>query len=101
MKVTNSSTSTSLFSSEPISYVVSNYLANNNPKEADCYPKTELEWLATSTYNHAVDYYIQENDKKSKEWAEKAFMIAQWLEDDGILRDFLMEKFATLKFDAK
>ena len=75
--------------------------ADSSPKEADRYPKTELEWLATSTYNRAVDYYIRENDEKAKMWAEKSFVVAQWIEDDGVLRDYLMEKFSTLQFDDK
>ncbi|KAI8934578.1 hypothetical protein NX059_008276 [Plenodomus lindquistii] len=66
---------------------------------SDHYPKDELIWLATTTYNRAVDYYVQENDSKAKEWAEKSFTIAQWLGDEGALRDLLMGKFSTLKFD--
>lgn len=73
--------------------------ADGGLKESGRYPKIELAWLATTTYNRAVDYYVQENDAKAKEWAEKSFMIAQWLEDKGALRDLLMEKFSTLEFD--
>ncbi len=68
-------------------------------KQADSYPPIELEWLATSSFNRAVDYYLQENDAKCKEWAEKAMTVAQWLEDDGKLRDLLMSKFSALQFD--
>jgi hypothetical protein len=71
--------------------------ADNNLKQVDRYPPTELEWLATSAFNHGVDYYVQENDKECKKWAEQAFVLAQWLEDDGALRDLLMEKCASLK----
>lgn len=67
--------------------------------KAEKYPETELEWLATSTYNRAVDYYIQEDDDNAKLWAQKSFMIAQWLEDNGALRGLLMGKFSTLQFD--
>lgn len=73
--------------------------ADEFPKQPDRYPATELEWLATSSFNRAVDYYVQDNDEKCKEWAEKAMTVAQWLEDDGKLRDLLMAKFAALQFD--
>jgi hypothetical protein len=66
-------------------------------KTVDCYPQTELEWLATSTFNHGVDYYLQDNDKECQRWAQQAFILAQWLEDKGALRDLLMEKYASLK----
>lgn len=59
------------------------------------YPATELEWLATTTFNHAVDYYIQEKDEKCREWAEKALALAAWA-DGSRLRDVLMEKYSEL-----
>jgi hypothetical protein len=83
-------------SSKPIRYE-NEVLADNAFKGVDRYPPTELEWLATSAFNHAVDYYLQDNDKDCKRWAEQAFVLAQWLEDDGTLRDLLMEKYASLK----
>ncbi|KAF1940662.1 SPO22-domain-containing protein [Clathrospora elynae] len=74
-------------------------LADDALKGPEHYPKTELEWLATTAFNRAVDYYLQEDDNKTKTWANKAFVVAQWLEDDGAMRDFLMEKYSKLKFD--
>jgi hypothetical protein len=44
-----------------------------------------------------VDYFLQENDGKCKDWAENAFLLAQWIEDNGSLRDVLMAKYAMLK----
>ncbi|KAF1852174.1 SPO22-domain-containing protein [Cucurbitaria berberidis CBS 394.84] len=76
-------------------------LTDDHIKEVERYPRTELEWLATTTFNRAIDYYMQEDDDKCKTWAEKSFIIAQWLEDDGALRDLLMEKFSALQWDKK
>ncbi len=73
--------------------------ADIESKTPEAYPKTELEWLATTTFNRAIDYYMQEDDGNCKLWAEKSFVLAQWLEDDGSLRDLLMEKFAGLHGD--
>ncbi|KAG9197672.1 hypothetical protein G6514_001141 [Epicoccum nigrum] len=67
--------------------------------QPDCYPATELEWMATSAYNRAIDYYVGEDDANCKVWAEKAMVVAQWLEDNGQLRDLLMRKFSTLQFN--
>lgn len=72
--------------------------ADDELKDAEPYPKTELEWLATTAFNHSVDYYLQEDDKKCKMWAEKSFLLTQWVDDDGSLRDVLMEKHALLNF---
>jgi hypothetical protein len=72
-------------------------LADHEFKEVDCYPPTELEWLATTAFNHSVDYYLQDNDERCRKWANQAFILAQWLDDDGVLRTHLMEKFASLK----
>ena len=55
--------------------------------------------MATSAYNRAVDYYVSEDGAKCKVWAEKAMIVAQWLEDEGQLRDLLMGKFSTLQFN--
>jgi hypothetical protein len=66
-------------------------------QEMNRYPPTELEWLSTTAFNHAIDYYLQENDELCRKWAEQSFMLAQWLEDNGTLRDLLMEKYSSLK----
>jgi hypothetical protein len=66
-------------------------------KELECYPKTELEWLASTVFNRAIDYYLQENDDATKRWADQAFIVAQWIDDGGATRDNLMARFANLK----
>ncbi|KAF2114687.1 meiosis protein SPO22/ZIP4 like-domain-containing protein [Lophiotrema nucula] len=71
-------------------------VADAEGKETNCYPSTELEWLATTCFNLAVDYYLQENDEKCRAWADKAVNVAQWMEDNGQLRNQLTEKRAGL-----
>ncbi|KAF2872932.1 meiosis protein SPO22/ZIP4 like-domain-containing protein [Massariosphaeria phaeospora] len=73
--------------------------ADAHPQERNHYPTAELEWLATTGFNHAVDYYVQENDAKCKLWAEKALNLAQWTEQGNQLRDLLMEKYSRLTWD--
>jgi hypothetical protein len=65
-------------------------------KETNHYPPTELEWLATTTFNHAVDYYVQDNEAACQEWAHKAMTLAQWAKDGGALKDVLVKKFSSL-----
>ncbi|XP_014560370.1 hypothetical protein COCVIDRAFT_89663 [Bipolaris victoriae FI3] len=74
------------------------HIAATKQSETERYPKTELEWLATTAFNRAIDYYVQEDDEKAKRWAEKAFVVAQWIGDAGATRDFLMKRFSILKF---
>ena len=59
-------------------------------------PRSDYHALS-ATYNHAVDLYLQENDNQCKIWADQAFLLAQWLEDDGVLREMLMEKYSSLQ----
>jgi hypothetical protein len=65
-------------------------------QNSDRYPPVELEWLATTAFNFAVDYYVQENDDKAKIWAEKALSLTEWAEDGGGLKKSLMEKYSAL-----
>jgi hypothetical protein len=44
---------------------------------------------------------MQEDDEKCKLWAEKSFVIAQWLDDGGAVRNLLMERFSGLQWDSK
>jgi hypothetical protein len=69
---------------------------NMDGQNPDRYPPVELEWLATTAFNLAVDYYVQENDGKAKIWAEKALSLTEWVEDGGGLKDSLMEKYSAL-----
>jgi hypothetical protein len=71
----------------------------DDAKEPNHYPSTELEWLATTSFNHAIDYYSQNNDEKCKAWAEKALTVSQWAEDGGRLNRVLMEKYSGLVWD--
>jgi hypothetical protein len=88
---------TPLPSIDPLKDIDDFDLADDVSKEVDRYPPTELEWLATTTFNRSVDYYVQDDDQKCKMWAEKSFMVAQWLPDDGELRDVLMQRHASLQ----
>jgi hypothetical protein len=40
---------------------------------------------------------MQEDDVNTKKWADQAFIVAQWIDDNGATRDNLMARFASLK----
>ncbi|KAF2017110.1 SPO22-domain-containing protein [Aaosphaeria arxii CBS 175.79] len=80
-------------SSTPMKY------ADQERKASNAYPRVELEWMATTSFNRAIDYYMQEEDGKCKKWAEKALSLAQWSDDNGSLRAMLMERFSGLTWE--
>ncbi|KAI9826189.1 MAG: hypothetical protein M1819_007445 [Sarea resinae] len=48
------------------------------------YPATELEWLASTTFNRAIDFFCAADDEACRAWAEKALALAAALpEGDG------------------
>ncbi|KAA8565380.1 hypothetical protein EYC84_011087 [Monilinia fructicola] len=65
------------------------------------YPTQELEWLATKSFNHAIDLYSANQDDVCKRWAEKSIVIAGYCVDGGSLQRFLRERFEGLRFDVK
>lgn len=40
------------------------------------YPQDELEWLASTAFNHAVDLYCASDEEGCRTWAEKALNLA-------------------------
>ncbi|KAI9795239.1 MAG: hypothetical protein M1835_006135 [Candelina submexicana] len=66
----------------------------NNP-----YPTEELEWMATTTFNRAVDFFGASDDAASKRWAEKALNIAALSDDGGGLHKTLQSKYLTLSWE--
>lgn len=63
------------------------------------YPAEELEWLATTTFNKAVDFYCASQNVECRCWAEKALNIANLMADGGTLHALLQTKFMGLTWD--
>jgi hypothetical protein len=70
------------------------------PQTNQCYPTEELEWVATTAFNHAVDLYCGEKDEAAKNWAYKAVNVAHFCSDGGALERLLQDKLVGLKFDS-
>lgn len=54
----------------------------------DPYPESELQWLATMSFNHAVDLLEHDSDEAMK-WIEGALQLAKWSDDNGSLHAML------------
>jgi hypothetical protein len=72
----------------------------NQPPVADqqiFYPDDELEWLATTAFNQAVDSYLASRDQDSQRWGQKAIELSELMRDDkGALTRLLKDNFAKL-----
>jgi len=84
----------------------------NGAEQADAelgaaYPAEELEWLATTLFNLAVDYYVGEKEEQGAKWARKAVELAHiratsWDADDGgLLVSVLRGKMAELGWEIR
>ena len=81
----------------------SKIFAGIDPASTVAYPSEELEWLATTLFNLAVDFYVAGSAEMAKKWACKAVEVADVLEngergtgDGGMLARVLRGKIAEL-----
>lgn len=63
------------------------------------YPDDELEYLATTAFNKAIDYYCIQDDENCQVWAGAAVEISGFVGDGGALRGCLQERLLGLRFD--
>ncbi len=59
----------------------------HNAEDSSVYPPEELEWLATTAFNRAVDFYCASDDDGCKRWAEKALTLAGLLDQSAGRRE--------------
>ncbi|KAL8757342.1 MAG: hypothetical protein Q9184_004228 [Pyrenodesmia sp. 2 TL-2023] len=74
-------------------------IAENAKEKPTRYPAEELEWIATTTFNRAIDFYCASQDEASRRWAEKAISLADFGDDDGQLHELLQNKYLGLAWD--
>ncbi|KAM3419440.1 hypothetical protein BST61_g5366 [Cercospora zeina] len=56
------------------------------------YPESELQWLATTGFNHAIDLILAGKLQNAKAWLEDAVEVARWAQDNGVLHAMLSSK---------
>ena len=66
-------------------------LKQNNP-----YPSEELEWIAATSFNHAVSCFCVKDDANCQIWAEKAMNVASLMDDGGSLLKQISSKYSQL-----
>lgn len=62
------------------------------------WPEEELEWMATTSFNRAIDCYSVHQAERAKEWAAKAINLAHFC-SDGKLAEILQKKCAQLNLE--
>lgn len=62
------------------------------------YPAEELEWLATTAFNRAIDFFCTSQDQPCRLWAEKALALSNLCEDGGALHEVLQQKYQGLSW---
>ncbi|KAF2090252.1 SPO22-domain-containing protein [Saccharata proteae CBS 121410] len=73
--------------------------AADSRNQDDGYPSEELEWLATTVFNRAVDLYCANDDGGCRLWAEKALGLAVLVVDGGALHRLLQQKYSGLRWE--
>jgi hypothetical protein len=63
------------------------------------YPSDELEWIATKSFNYAVDLYCSGDDNGCRSWAGRALNVAHFCSDGGALEKLFQDKLLNLRFD--
>ncbi|EHK16036.1 uncharacterized protein TRIVIDRAFT_40031, partial [Trichoderma virens Gv29-8] len=76
-------------------------IAREGKETGNRLPAAELEWLVATSFNHAIDYYARGEEEPCHRWALKAMHLAEYIDDGGVLRDTLHEKFAKLQFGGR
>jgi hypothetical protein len=66
----------------------------------EAFPQVELEWLAASTFNHAIDFYSAGDDENFNLWATSALQLAEKATDGGVLAGLLRVRYSKLSWQA-
>ncbi|KAK6447658.1 hypothetical protein FP744_10003908 [Trichoderma asperellum] len=64
-------------------------------------PSAEVEWLVATAFNHGIEYYVRGEGDACHRWALEAMNLANHVDDGGVMRDMLHDKFAQLQFDGR
>ena len=73
-------------------------LLTSSLQQAKSYPPEELEWLATTAFNRAIDFYCLSQDAPCRLWAEKALTLSNLCEDGGALHEVVQQKYQGLSW---
>ncbi len=64
-------------------------------------PRDEVEWIAATAFNEAVDWFGGGEEERAREWADRAINLAHYCNDEGSLEAILQEKYLLLQLEEK
>ncbi|KAK0626986.1 meiosis protein SPO22/ZIP4 like-domain-containing protein [Immersiella caudata] len=71
-------------------------------REGDAsWPEEEVEWMASTAFNHGIDCFGSQETERAKEWVTKAINLSRYCNDEGGLERALQERYLRLNFDAR
>lgn len=62
-------------------------------KTPAAWPTEEVEWIASTAYNHSIDLWCHDQAEECRWWAEKAISLAHYSNDGGQLEAMLQERY--------
>lgn len=62
----------------------------------ELYPEAELQWLATTGFNNAIDLITEKKLDHVKAWLDAAVEVVRWTQDNGAMHAILSEKRETV-----
>lgn len=57
------------------------------------WPTEEVEWIASTAYNHSIDLWCRDQAEACRWWATKAISLAHYSDDGGQLEARLHESY--------
>ncbi|KAF4966640.1 hypothetical protein FSARC_5689 [Fusarium sarcochroum] len=60
------------------------------------FPAEDLDWIIATTFNHAIDILARGDGNLCQQWALKALDLAEYMDDEGDMRNVLRERVAKL-----
>ncbi|KAG8414087.1 sporulation-specific protein 22 [Metarhizium acridum] len=74
-------------------------VAHESREASTLLPRTDVEWIAAITFNHAIDYYARSEETPCRVWAAKSMELAEYLDDNGRLAKTMRDRFGQLRFE--
>ncbi|CEJ89909.1 hypothetical protein VHEMI05724 [[Torrubiella] hemipterigena] len=74
-------------------------LARELDKAQNPFPALEARWMVATSFNRAVDHYVQGDHQRCKEWASRAIDLANYTGDDGLLKKAVESRYSELKLE--
>lgn len=65
------------------------------------FPEDELDWMVTTTFNHALDIVAREDREMGQLWALKALDLAGHMDDKGHMKEMLQKRVVSLGLGKK